>query len=51
MNCLILLFNHIWNGDFPISWNEGSTVSIPKKDDLTDCDNYRGIFLINNVLN
>ena len=48
MNCLLLLFNRIWNGDFPSSWNEASIVSIPKKGDLTDCDNYRGISLINN---
>ena len=47
-NCLLLLFNRIWNGDFPNSWNEASIVSIPKKGDLTDCDNYRGISLINN---
>ena len=48
INCLHLLFNRIWNGDFPESWNEASIVSIPKKGDLTDCDNYRGISLINN---
>ena len=48
MNCLLLLYNRIWNGDFPNSWNEASIVSIPKKGDLTDCDNYRGISLINN---
>jgi len=50
INCLHLLFNRIWNGDFPESWNEASIVSIPKKGDLTDCDNYRGIFLINNSI-
>ena len=48
LNCLLLLYNRIWNGDFPNSWNEASIVSIPKKGDLTDCDNYRGISLINN---
>jgi len=41
-------FNKIWDGDFPSSWNEASIVSIPKKGDLSDCDNYRGISLINN---
>ena len=42
------LFNKIWDGDFPSSWNEASIVPIPKKGDLTVCDNYRGISLINN---
>jgi len=48
INCLLLLFNRIWNGDFPKSWNEASIVSISKKGDPTNCDNYRGISLINN---
>jgi len=50
MNCLLPLFNRIWNGDFPISRNKASIVSIPKKGDLTYCDNYRGISFINNVI-
>jgi len=41
------LFNRIWNNEFPESWNQASIVSIPKKGDLTDYDNYRGISLIN----
>ena len=45
--CLLLLFNKIWNGDFPSEWNSASIVSIPKKGDLSDCNNYRGISLIN----
>ncbi|OUM56607.1 hypothetical protein PIROE2DRAFT_25324, partial [Piromyces sp. E2] len=45
---LYKLYNQIWDGDFPESWNNDSIVSIPKKGDLTDCDNYRGISLINN---
>ena len=48
LQCLHKLFNKIWDGDFPNSWNEASIVSIPKKGDLSDCDNYRGISLINN---
>lgn len=47
-NFLHLLFNNIWDGDFPESWNNASIVSIPKKGDLSDCNNYRGISLINN---
>ena len=27
MNCLLLLYNRIWNGDFLNSWNEASIVS------------------------
>ena len=46
-NCLFLLFNKIWDGDFPDEWNSASIVSIPKKGDLSDCNNYRGISLIN----
>ncbi|OUM64042.1 hypothetical protein PIROE2DRAFT_9267 [Piromyces sp. E2] len=32
---------------FPKKWNSVSTVSIPKKGGLSDCNNYRGISLIN----
>ena len=45
--CLSLLFNKIWDGDFPEDWNLASLASIPKKGDLSDCNNYRGISLIN----
>ena len=42
-----MIFNKIWNGSFPKKWNSASIVSIPKKGDLSDCSNYRGISLIN----
>jgi len=45
--CLEIIFNKIWNGSFPKEWNSASIVSIPKKGDLSDCNNYRGISLIN----
>jgi len=48
MHCLQALFDRIFIGDFPNSWNEASIISIPKKGDLSNCDNYRGISLINN---
>jgi len=49
LNCLQKIYSRIWNGEFPSSWNEASIISIPKKgDDLSDCDNYRDISLINN---
>jgi len=44
------LINRIWNGDFSKSWNNTSIISIHKKDDPSDCNNYRGISLINNGL-
>ncbi|OUM56423.1 hypothetical protein PIROE2DRAFT_28336, partial [Piromyces sp. E2] len=45
--CLEIIFNKIWNGSFPRNWNTASIVSIQKKGDLSDCNNYRGISLIN----
>ena len=48
--CLKVLINSIWNGDFPKSWNNASIISIHKKGDPSDCNNYRGISLINNGL-
>ena len=45
--CLEIIFNKIWNGSFPKHWNSAAIVSIPKKGDLSDCNNYRGISLIN----
>ena len=45
--CLLSLFNKIWDGDFPEEWNSATIISIPKKGDLSDCNNYRGISLIN----
>jgi len=48
LKCLRSLFNSIWDGEFPSSWNEASIISVPKKGDPTNCDNYRGISLINN---
>ena len=45
--CLLSLFNKILDGDFPEEWNSTSILSIPKKGDLSDCNNYRGISHIN----
>ena len=47
LNFIHSLYKRIWNGEFPDSWNEASIISIPKKGDLSDCNNYRGISLIN----
>ena len=48
--CLKALINRIWNIDFSKSRNNSSSVSIHKKGNPSDCNNYRGISLINNGL-
>jgi hypothetical protein len=48
--CLEIIFNKIWEGSFPNEWNSASIVSIPKKGDLSNCNNYRDISLINDGL-
>jgi len=44
--CLKIIFNKIWEGSFPNELNSASIVSIPKKGDLSNCNNYRGISLL-----
>ena len=37
----------IWETDeIPIGWKEGYLVKIPKKGDLQECKNYRGIIML-----
>ena len=44
---LHMLFNDIWEKeDIPNDWREGYIVKIPKKGDLSQCSNYRGISLL-----
>ncbi|VDP23714.1 unnamed protein product [Schistosoma margrebowiei] len=46
-NMLHLLFKKIWEEEqVPMDWNEGHLVKIPKKGDLSKCENYRGITLL-----
>ncbi|VDP82877.1 unnamed protein product, partial [Schistosoma curassoni] len=46
-NMLYLLFKKIWEGEqVPIDWKEGHLIKIPKKGDLSKCENYRGITLL-----
>jgi len=45
-----ILNQSFWNGDFPKSWNNLSIISNHKKGNLSDCNNYCGISLINNGL-
>ncbi|VDO62562.1 unnamed protein product [Schistosoma margrebowiei] len=44
---LYILFNKIWDEEqVPKDWKEGLLIKIPKKGDLSNCDNYRGITLL-----
>ena len=41
------IFDQVWESEkFPKDWREGYMVKIPKKGDLHDCNNYRGIMLL-----
>jgi hypothetical protein len=41
------LINSIWNEEeLPDEWKESIIVPVHKKDDKTDCNNYRGISLL-----
>ncbi|VDP26608.1 unnamed protein product [Schistosoma mattheei] len=43
---LHILFNKIWDEEqVPKDWKEGLLIKIPKKGDLSNCDNYKGITL------
>ena len=44
---LYSLFEGIWEKEeIPAEWKEGYLIKIPKKGDLSRCDNYRGITLL-----
>ncbi|VDO63454.1 unnamed protein product [Schistosoma margrebowiei] len=46
-NMLYLLFKKIWEEEqVPMDWKEGHHAKIPKKGDLSKCENYRGITLL-----
>ncbi|VDO89513.1 unnamed protein product [Schistosoma margrebowiei] len=46
-NMLHLLFRKIWEEkQVPMDWKEGHLIKIPKKGDLSKCENYRGITLL-----
>ena len=41
------LFGRIWEKDeIPDDWKEGYLVKLPKKGDLKECKNWRGIMLL-----
>ena len=44
---LYCLFSKIWEKEaVPAQWREGIMIKLPKKGDLRDCNNYRGIMLL-----
>nr|KAG5688148.1 hypothetical protein BaRGS_028441 [Batillaria attramentaria] len=44
VNMLHSLFSKIWEKEeVPAQWKEGIVIKLPKKGDLRDCSNYRGI--------
>ncbi|VDP55094.1 unnamed protein product [Schistosoma mattheei] len=46
-NMLHLLFKRIWEKEqVPMDWKEGHLIRIPKKGDLSKCENYRGVTLL-----
>nr|KAG5708190.1 hypothetical protein BaRGS_021124 [Batillaria attramentaria] len=47
VNMLHSLFSKIWEKEeVPAQWKEGIIIKLPKKGDLRDCSNYRGIMLL-----
>ena len=43
---LYSLFEEIWEKEIPAKWKEGYLIKIPKKGDLSRCDDFRGITLL-----
>ena len=47
VNMLYSLFSKIWEKEeVPAQWKEGIIIKLPKKGDLRDCSNFRGIILL-----
>ena len=47
VNMLHPLFKEIWQAKHvPDEWKEGYLIKLPKKGDLSNCSNYRGITLL-----
>ena len=45
--CFLSLICKVWNeGSVPRAWKDADLVPIPKKGDLSICDNWRGIALL-----
>jgi hypothetical protein len=49
-NILEPLFKKVWeSGQIPSEWKQGLIIKLPKKGDLTECRNWRGISLLNTI--
>jgi len=49
-NILEPLLKKVWNsGQIPNEWKQGLIIKLPKKGDLTECSNWRGITLRNTI--
>ena len=46
VNMLYSLLSKIWEKEVPAQWKEEIIIKLPKKGDLRDCSNYRGIMLL-----
>lgn len=47
VSILYNLFKKIWKEErIPEQWKEGILIKLPKKEDLRECSNYRGIMLL-----
>ena len=47
VDMLYALFEKIWEAEeVPQDWKEGYLIKLPKKGDLSNCTNYRGITLL-----
>ena len=47
VNMFYKLFGKIWNDEkMPLNWKESHIIKLPKKGDLRNCSNYRGISLL-----
>ncbi|GFS22439.1 endonuclease-reverse transcriptase [Elysia marginata] len=45
--CLVSLFKKVWSGEkVPDAWKKGTLIKLPKKGDLSQCNNWRGINLL-----
>ena len=49
MNCILDLFTTAWKEKVPGEWRDAMLVPIPKKGDLTICDNWWGISLLDTI--
>lgn len=45
------VIRNVWiTNQIPVEWKEGVVITIPKKGDLSECKNWRGITLLNSIV-